>query len=197
MSTTVTYKGNTIATVDNDTVTLDTAGTWVEDDFTLVDVSGGGLPDEIIETVSLLNPKYAYAYISTGSAPTYSPTYTDAIYINPGSARVQVGYLRFGPIDLTNIDSIQTLVRINSAGTLINAIFADKGSDARSYDVEATDPSRVSIVNPSNNAMGTNSLDVTALSGEYYVYVGTDSMGSSWSNARQIWFYSVTMTKAS
>lgn len=42
MSTTVTYKGNTIATVNNSTVVLNTEGTWLEDDVTLVDVSGGG-----------------------------------------------------------------------------------------------------------------------------------------------------------
>lgn len=42
MATTVTYKGATLTTVDNATKTLQTAGTWVEDDFTLTDVSGGG-----------------------------------------------------------------------------------------------------------------------------------------------------------
>lgn len=42
MSTTVTYKGNAIATADNDTVTLETAGTWLEDDITLTDVTSGG-----------------------------------------------------------------------------------------------------------------------------------------------------------
>lgn len=44
MSTTVTYKGNTIATVSNNTKTLKTAGTYMEDDVTLVDVTseGGG-----------------------------------------------------------------------------------------------------------------------------------------------------------
>ena len=42
MATTVTYKGATLTTVDNQTKVLETAGTWVEDDFTLVDVSGGG-----------------------------------------------------------------------------------------------------------------------------------------------------------
>lgn len=39
MSTTVTYKGQTIATVDNDTKTLTTAGTWVEGDISLTDTS--------------------------------------------------------------------------------------------------------------------------------------------------------------
>ena len=42
MATTVTYKGATLTTVDNATKVLETAGTWMEDDLTLVDVSGGG-----------------------------------------------------------------------------------------------------------------------------------------------------------
>lgn len=42
MATTVTYKGATLTTVDNATKVLQTAGKWCEDDFTLVDVSGGG-----------------------------------------------------------------------------------------------------------------------------------------------------------
>lgn len=42
MSTTVTYKGNTLTTVDNQTRTLLTSGKYMEDDLTLVDVSGGG-----------------------------------------------------------------------------------------------------------------------------------------------------------
>ena len=40
MTTTVTYKGNTLATVDNNTKTLLTAGKYCEDNFTLTDVSG-------------------------------------------------------------------------------------------------------------------------------------------------------------
>jgi hypothetical protein len=39
MSTTVTYKGSTIATVDNNTKTLTTQGKYLEDDITLTDVS--------------------------------------------------------------------------------------------------------------------------------------------------------------
>lgn len=42
MSTTVTYKGSTLATVDNQTRTLKTAGKYMEDDVTLVDVSSTG-----------------------------------------------------------------------------------------------------------------------------------------------------------
>lgn len=42
MSTTVSYKGATIATVSNQTKTLLTEGKYLEDDITLTDVSGGG-----------------------------------------------------------------------------------------------------------------------------------------------------------
>ena len=39
MSTTVSYKGSTIATVSNTTKSLATSGTWLEDDITLTDVT--------------------------------------------------------------------------------------------------------------------------------------------------------------
>lgn len=51
MSTTVTYKGQTLTTVENQTKTLNTAGTWVEGDFTLTDVSGGG-GDELYHLIN-------------------------------------------------------------------------------------------------------------------------------------------------
>lgn len=42
MSTSVRYKGVEIATLENETKTLNTAGKWVEGDITLEDVTGGG-----------------------------------------------------------------------------------------------------------------------------------------------------------
>lgn len=41
MATTVTYKGQTLTTVENQTRVLETAGTWLEDDITLVDSTSG------------------------------------------------------------------------------------------------------------------------------------------------------------
>lgn len=43
MSITVTYKGSTLTTVNNQTRVLETGGTWLEDDITLVDVTQGGI----------------------------------------------------------------------------------------------------------------------------------------------------------
>ena len=42
MSTTVSYKGNTIATLNNETKTLTTGGTWVEADIQITDTSSSG-----------------------------------------------------------------------------------------------------------------------------------------------------------
>lgn len=42
MSATVTYKGDVLTTVDNQTRTLTTAGKYLEDDITLTDVTSGG-----------------------------------------------------------------------------------------------------------------------------------------------------------
>jgi hypothetical protein len=43
VSTTVSYKNNTLATVNNQTKTLKTAGKYLEDDITLVDVTSTGI----------------------------------------------------------------------------------------------------------------------------------------------------------
>lgn len=42
MSTTVTYKGNTLTTAENQTRVLKTAGKYMEDDVTITDVTSGG-----------------------------------------------------------------------------------------------------------------------------------------------------------
>lgn len=60
MSTTVTYKGATLATVDNATVTLETAGKYCEDDFTLTDVSGGGGVQTANVTIRYNDADYLY-----------------------------------------------------------------------------------------------------------------------------------------
>lgn len=59
MSTTVTYKGQTLGTVENETKTLDVKGFYCEDDITLTDVSGGVVKllrhEEITPTTTLTN----------------------------------------------------------------------------------------------------------------------------------------------
>ena len=50
MSTTVTYKGSTLATVNNNTKTLKTAGKYMEGDVVLTDVSGGTAAISVVDT---------------------------------------------------------------------------------------------------------------------------------------------------
>ena len=50
MSATVTYKGNTLTTVHNTTKTLETAGTWLEDNITIVDDSTSNLQSKTVNS---------------------------------------------------------------------------------------------------------------------------------------------------
>ena len=51
MSTTIQYKGNTLATVSNNTKTLKTAGKYMEGDVVLTDVSGGSEAISVVDTL--------------------------------------------------------------------------------------------------------------------------------------------------
>lgn len=52
MSTTVTYKGSSLTTINNATRVLETGGTWLEDDITIENVSsGGGTPSATAHTI--------------------------------------------------------------------------------------------------------------------------------------------------
>lgn len=73
MSTTVTYKGATLATVDNATVTLETAGKYCEDDFTLTDVSGGGGGVQTAN-VTISNNDADYLYYTDANMTVHSVT---------------------------------------------------------------------------------------------------------------------------
>jgi len=78
MSTTVNYKGSTITTVNNETKTLNTAGTWVEGDITLVDNSTPNLQSKSV------------SYTPSESAQTATVT-ADSGYDGLGSVAVSVG----------------------------------------------------------------------------------------------------------
>ena len=83
MSTTVTYKGSTLTTVNNQTRVLETGGTWLEDDITLTDVTQGGITPtgtkqiniSQIGTVTEEVTNYASAQI-TVNVPSSGPSQT-------------------------------------------------------------------------------------------------------------------------
>lgn len=65
MSTTVKYKGATLATVTNQTKTLLTSGTWLEDDIELTDAGSGGTSKN--------------AQVAQSTSRSTSSTYTEVI----------------------------------------------------------------------------------------------------------------------
>lgn len=78
MSTTVTYKGATLTTAENQTRTLKTSGKYLEDDITIVDVTSGGGGD----FKSGIYAKNGYIYISPdpGAGGVGASNY---IYLSP------------------------------------------------------------------------------------------------------------------
>lgn len=83
MSTTVRYKGSTLATVNNQTRVLNTAGKWLEGDITLTDVTQGGITPTGTKQISISQngtvtedvTNYASAQI-TVNVPSSGPSQT-------------------------------------------------------------------------------------------------------------------------
>ena len=106
MSTTVTYKGSTLTTVNNQTRTLKTAGKYLEDDVTLVDVSGSTInnqnksvtPTESTQTVTYdsgytgLNQVEVGAISSTYVGSGISRNDSDDLTVNGATITVAAGY---------------------------------------------------------------------------------------------------------
>lgn len=117
MSTTVTYKGSTLTTVNNQTRTLETAGKYLEDDITLVDVSGGGTPTLQNKTVypsssdQSITADVGYDGLGTVTAKAVTTTNLTAANIVSG-VTVEVG-------DADDSDRILSVTGTASAGSSI------------------------------------------------------------------------------
>lgn len=78
MSTTVTYKGSTLTTANNQTRTLLTSGKWLEDNITITDVTSGGS----VTITDEANATGTTCVITSGSTPTPTPTPSSEIPLN-------------------------------------------------------------------------------------------------------------------
>lgn len=94
MSTTVTYKGNTLTTVSNATKTLKTAGKYMEGDVILTDTSAGAAT---IESLSIAPSETAQTF-NASTVDGYKPVTVGAI----SSTYVGSGIDRRSSADLTN-----------------------------------------------------------------------------------------------
>lgn len=111
MSTTVSYKGDTIATVNNNTKVLETGGTWLEDDITLVDVTSGGggtLGTKSITSNGTYNASSdgydGYSQVSVNVSGGVTPTGTKQISITENGTTTE---------DVTNYASAEITVNVS------------------------------------------------------------------------------------
>lgn len=78
MSSTITYKGSMLTTVNNQTRTLLTSGKWLEDNITITDVTSGGS----VTVTDEANATGTTCVITSGSTPTPTPTPSSNIPLN-------------------------------------------------------------------------------------------------------------------
>ena len=67
MSTTVTYKGSTLTTAENQTRTLKTAGKYMEDDITIIDVTEN-------DTGDIYQDENGYLVLAEGTTENDTPS---------------------------------------------------------------------------------------------------------------------------
>ena len=122
MSTTVSYKGQTLTTVSNDTKTLLTEGKYLEDDLTLTDVSGGGavLTTKNISTNGTYNASSdsadGYSQVTVAVPASAVDTGTKSITAN-GTHDV-IGYASAN-VNVPNSYSASDEGRVVSSGALV------------------------------------------------------------------------------
>lgn len=148
------------------------------------------------------------AIVANGPAGSNTITYLVPAQVTCASTTsssgvVQYAYLRVGLIDLTHINTIQGALTVNTnggVGDMYFTLFVSKSTDARSWNGavklkreactdNTSDPDRVAPRGTS--ALRGPSLDVSDLSGDYYIYLGTDSNNAGWQNGRSASVYSI------
>lgn len=111
MSTTVTYEGSTIATVNNNTKTLQTAGKYLTDDITLADVSQSGG----------ITPSGTKSITSNGTGiDVASYAYADVTVPNSYAAGDEGKVVSNGALVAQTSDSVTTNGTVDT--TLINSL---------------------------------------------------------------------------
>lgn len=151
-------------------------------------------PENFLLISSLFNSKYGNGYVRSGGLPTTSPTYSSGIVINCGTSRVQYGYVRIGLIDLTNINTLKGIYSLRGVtnASYFARIFISKNAVDYGYSVPTGQYASRYYTNSSTITENEITLDVSGFSGEYYIFVGTDSNGGSWSSNRIVTVHTIS-----
>lgn len=147
----------------------------------------------VLKIITLIYSGHYYNRGTFASGISYTPVLTPttatataeaAQYTmkSPGKSTFDM-YLRLGKVDLTYLNKLLLVYSAScSAGDVDGCIFVSQ-SEITSYADAAAITTRVD--NPSVTE-AVIELDVSTLSGQYYIYAGTNSRGGSWQNARTI-----------
>lgn len=184
MSTTVSYKGNVLTTVNNQTKVLNTAGKWLEGDITLVDSTAGGaisisdIPNSTGTTGAIIGivPSYGTKTISqngtySASADGYDGFSSVTVNVSGGggtpSQTQHTIYFEFS-------DNTNTSITSYWDGTFISdAVRATTPSTYNNKTVTLAQLDGVAWYEPMNIPIGVQLLDYTKVTNDYAInYAG-------------------------
>ena len=103
MSTTVTYKGSTLTTAENQTRVLKTSGKYMEDDVTIVDVSSSYQDGDELEYGSIGETWLFNSTVTIGLNKTWNVNY---ISDNISFTEIRVDYMAVGSFTISAITYI-------------------------------------------------------------------------------------------
>ena len=133
------------------------------------------------------------AYFEKLSPTTCKVTYGDSYIqcVTKAGSASEV-YAVFGPVDLTYMSSLEVTGTFPKAqnGTTYAVLAVSKSADA-SFTDAATDGEYIEKMTVKDNKAGLGfgmPMDISALDGEWYVYIGTNTAGGNWANARTVNF---------
>lgn len=130
MSTSVTYKGAEIAALENETKTLKTGGTWLEDDITIEDVTAGGSSFTLLgeHTYTVNTTSTSAASVGTIQCGSAASTANKIIYVRVrDTAGPRLGYFLGSDTFFINVNKANNSTRTYSTGARIILRYSTSG----------------------------------------------------------------------
>lgn len=154
-----------------------------------VEISTAGVTSSVILTSSGYYYKRGafadsvnYKTVLTPTKATATEEAAQLTMKSPSSSKFEM-YVQIGPINLSAVSKLSFLYNASvSSGEIDGCLFISK-DEITSY----TNAEKIASRTDTKTATGVNvELDVAELSGNYYIYAGTNSRGKTWGSSRTI-----------